>query len=30
LLRLFVRPKKAKLVNKGEIELDVEEDSWKY
>ena len=27
LLRLFVRPKKAKLVNKGEIELDVEEDS---
>ncbi len=27
LLRLFIRPKKAKIVNKGEIELDVEEDS---
>jgi hypothetical protein len=27
LLRLFIRPKKAKIVNKGEIEIDVEEDS---
>jgi hypothetical protein len=30
LLRLFIRPKKAKIVNKGEIEIDVEEDNREY